>query len=195
MIAVRLTSVIVVAAVLCACQSPQHSASPTSSVLTTVPTSAPTATPSAGPVAKIKPRPVRPQLKSQPTTPDKCPATNPNAPVAATDVLTTCDLDRTTLYTLGPEGMELGLTRVDVPKPEPNGFSGYEIEVTMDALSAAAWASYTAANIGTRVGFIRDDLVISAGIIQESVSSGKTTLFAKTAQKADQVAQLAGRPA
>jgi preprotein translocase subunit SecD len=65
----------------------------------------------------------------------------------------------------------------------------------MDASSAAAWASYTAANIGTRVGFIRDDLVISMGIIQESVSSGKTTLFAKTAQRADQVAQLAGRPA
>ncbi len=179
MIAIRLTSGIVVAAVLCGCQSPQHSASPTSSAA----------------VAKIQPLPVRPVQKSQPTTPDKCPATNPNAPVAATDVLVTCDLDRTTLYTLAPEVMELGLTRVDVPKPEPNGSTGYEIVVTMDASSAAAWASFTAANIGTGVACIRDDLAISVGVIRESVSSGKTALFAKTAQQADQVAQLARRPA
>jgi preprotein translocase subunit SecD len=91
--------------------------------------------------------------------------------------------------------MKFGLTHVDSPKPEPNGFSGYEVEVTLDASSAAAWASYTAGHIGTGVAFIRDDLVISMGIIKESMTSDRTVLFAQTAQEADQVAQLAGRPA
>jgi hypothetical protein len=56
-----------------------------------------------------------PVQKSQPTTPDKCPATNPNAPAAPINVLITYDLARTTLYTLGPEAMQLGLTHVDPP--------------------------------------------------------------------------------
>ena len=73
----------------CHSQSPLPHPSPSS---TTTTTTTPVAAP---PVVHIQPLPVRPVLKSQMTAPEKCPATNPNAPVAPTDKLTTCDLVRT----------------------------------------------------------------------------------------------------
>jgi hypothetical protein len=80
-------SVALVGALLCGCQSPQHSASPA------------TTSQSAAPVVNAQPLPVRPVKNSQPTTPDTCPATNPNAPTAPTDFLTTCDIAKKYLYT------------------------------------------------------------------------------------------------
>jgi preprotein translocase subunit SecD len=194
MIAIRLASVILLGAVICGCQSPQQSASPTSSTNTTAPTTtAPTTTQSAGPAAKIQPSPIRPVRNEQPTMPEKCPATNPNAPVAATDVLTTCSLDRTFLYTLGPEALQLGLTQVDSPKSSRSG--GYEVGLTLDASSATAWNAYMAAHLGTQVAFIRDDLVLDAPEIVETSTSGRILLTTRTAQEAGQVAQLVSRPA
>jgi SecDF, P1 head subdomain len=186
--ATRLASVILVGAVMCGCHSTQHPASPATSTNTSTPT-----TRSAAPVVNIQPLPVRPVQKPQPTTPDKCPATNPNAPVAPTNVLTTCDLARTTLYTLLPEAMQLGLTHVDSPKVLTSDF--YEVNLTMDPSSATAWASFTAAHLHAHIAFIRDDLVLEAPIIEEPVTSGQIALTTQTAQAADQLAQLAGRPA
>jgi preprotein translocase subunit SecD len=131
--------------------------------------------------------------KSQPTTPDKCPATNPNAPAAPTNVLVTCDLARTTIYTLSPEAMQLVLTHVDSPKALTADF--YEVNLTMDPSSAAAWASFTGVHLNAHIAFIRDDLVLEAPIIEEQVTSGKIALTTQTAQAADQLAQLAGRSA
>ena len=184
----RLGSGILVGAVMCGCHSTQHPASPTSP-------SAAATTQSPAPVVNIAPLPVRPVAKSQPTTPDKCPATNPNAPAAPTNVLTTCNLDRTTLYTLLPQAITLGLTHVDSPTPAvgANGASYYEVYVTLDASSAAAWASYMAGHIGQEVAFIRDDLVLSVGGIVEPDTTGKIVLDAPTAQVAQQVIQLVNR--
>ncbi|HWS93709.1 MAG TPA: preprotein translocase subunit SecD, partial [Mycobacterium sp.] len=137
--------------------------------------------------------PVRQVQKSQPTMSDKCPATNPNSPVLPTNLLVTCDLARTTLYTLGPETMQLVLTHVDAPKSLTSGF--YEVNLTMDPSSAAAWAAFTAAHPQAHVAFIRDDLVLEAPIIEEQVASGKIALTTQTPQAADQLAQLAGQPA
>ncbi len=184
----HIAGVILIGAVLCGCQPTQHPASPTTSANTSTPTSQ-----SVVPVVNIQPLPVRPVQKSQPTTPDNCPATNPNAPVAPTEVLTTCDLARTTLYTLRPEAMQLGLTHVDSPKALTADF--YEVNLTMDPSSAAAWASFTAAHLNAHIAFIRDDLVLEAPIIEEQVTSGQIALTTQTAQAADQLAQLAGRPA
>jgi preprotein translocase subunit SecD len=183
-----LTSVILLGALTCGCHTTQHPASPTTST-----TRAPTTTQSAAPVINIQSLPVRPVQKSQPTTPDKCPATNPNAPAAPTNVLTTCDLGQTTLYTLGPEAMRLGLTHVDPPKSLTAGF--YEVLLTLDPSSATAWASFTAANLHDHVAFIRDDLVLEAPMIEYQVTSGQIALTTQTVQAADQLAQLAGRPA
>ena len=183
-----LASVLLLGAVMCGCHSTQHQAPPTTSTTTAVPTT----TQSAAAAVNIQPLPVRPVQKSQPTTPNKCPATNPDAPVAPTNVLVTCDLARTTVYTLGPETMRPVLTQVDPPKSMTSGF--YEVSLTMDPPSAAAWAAFTAAHLHAHVAFIRDDLVLEAPIIKEQVTSGKIALTTQTAQAADQLAQLAGRP-
>ena len=184
-----LTSALLLGAAMCGCHSAPHHTSATTSTTA----AAPTTTQSAAPAANIQPLPVRPVQKSQPTTPNKCPATNPSAPVAPANALATCDLARTTLYTLGPETMRLALTHVDPPASLTSGF--YEVSLTMDPSSAAAWAAFTAAHLQDHVAFIRDDLVLEAPIIEERVTSGKIALTTETVQAADQLAQLAGRPA
>src|SRR5262249_450030 len=148
---------------------------------------------SVAPAVKIQPLSVRLVQRSKVTTPDKCPATHPNAPVAPTDVLTTCDIGRTTLYTLGPEAIQLALTHVDPPKPLAADY--YEVKLRMDPASSSAWAAFTAEHLHAHIAFIRDDLVLEAPVIQEPVSSGQIVLTTQTAQGAEQMAQLAGRPA
>jgi hypothetical protein len=184
--AARLAIVILLGGMICGCRSTQHPVSPT-------PPSTAATTQSPAPVVNIAPLPVRPVTKSQPTTPDKCPPTNPNAPVAPTNVLITCDLARTTLFTLGPEAVQLVLTHVDPPKSLTSDF--YEVNLTMDPSSATAWASFTAAHLHAHIAFVRDDLVLEAPMVQEQVTSGRVALTTQTAQAADQLAQLAGRPA
>lgn len=182
----RLTSVILLGTVMSGCHSTQ-SAAPAK------PTAAPTTSQSVASAAKIRPLSVRPVQRSKVTTPDKCPATNPNAPVAPANVLTTCDLARTTLYTLGPEAIQLRLTRVDPPKALTADY--YEVNLRMDPASSSAWAWFTADHLRAHIAFVRDDLVLEAPVIQEPVSSGQIALTTPTAQTADQLAQLAGRPA
>lgn len=190
----ELTSVLLLGAVMCGCHSTQHRATPATSAASASPTTPqPTTTPSAAPAVNIQPLPVRPVQRSQPAPPANCPATNSGAPAAPTNVLLTCDLAKTTVYTLGPEAMRLTLTRVDPPKALTSGF--YEVSLTMDPSSAAAWAAYTAAHLKDHVAFIRDDLVLEAPIIEEQVTSGKIALTTQTAQAAEQLAQLAGRAA
>jgi hypothetical protein len=186
-----LTSVTLLGALLCGCHSTQRPASPATT--TTTQSLAPGTSQSAAPLGNIQPLPVRPVQKSQPTTSDKCPATNPQIPAPPNNVLTTCDLARTTLYTLGPETMQLALTHVDSPKSLTSDF--YEVNLSMDPLSATAWASFTATHLRAHIAFIRDDLVLEAPIIEEQVTSGQVALTTQTAQAAEQLAQLAGRSA
>lgn len=183
------TGILLLGAVLCGCHSTQHQAPPAKSGTTAMPTT----TQAPAPAVNIQPLPVRPVQKSRPATPNKCPATNPGAPVAPANTLVTCDLTRTTVYTLGPESIRLGLTHVDPPRSLTSGF--YEVSLTMDPPSAAAWAAFTAAHLHNHIAFIRDDLVLEAPTIEEQVASGKVALTTQTAQVADQLAQLAGRPA
>jgi len=133
-------------------------------------TPARTTTVSAAPVVNIQPLPVRPA-----------------------DALVTCDLGKTTLYTLGPEALKLILAQVESPSPLTSGF--YEVTLTLDAASAVAWASFTTAHLHDHVAFVRDDLVLEAPIIEEPVASGRIALTTQTAQAADQLTSLAGRPA
>ena len=178
----KLVSAILLGAVLCSCRAPQHrAAEPAPSAMTS----------SGAPMANIQPLPVRPVQRSQPITPDKCPATNPNAPVAPTSVLVTCDLARTTVFELGPETMQLVLKHVDAPKPLTADF--YEVNLTMDPPSATVWASFTAAHPHAHVAFVRDDLVLEAPIIEGHVTSGQVAMTTQTVQAADQLAGLAGR--
>lgn len=184
----RLTSAILIGALACGCHSAQHAAAPTTSTSTAV-----SAPPPVPPVPRIAPLPVRRVEKSQPTSPEKCPATNPAAPAPPDSVLVTCDLARTTRYTLGPETMRLGLTHVDAPKPLTADF--FQVILTMDPASETAWAAFTAAHLHAHIAFIRDDLVLEAPMIEDQVSSGQIALTTQTAAAAAQLAQFAGRPA
>jgi preprotein translocase subunit SecD len=183
----RLATILLFGVAMSGCHSAQHHASPTSAA-----TAAPTTQLPAPPVS-IQPLPVRPVQKSQPTTSNKCPAANPNARAAPSDVLVACDLAQTTLYTLAPEAMQLALTQVDPPRSLTSSF--YEVNLTMDPPSAAAWATFTAAHLHAHVAFTRDNLVLEAPLIEEQVASGKIALTTQTPQAADQLAQLARRPA
>jgi preprotein translocase subunit SecD len=182
----RLATIVLLGAAVSGCHSAQQHASATTSTAVPAPT-----TMVAAPVS-IQPLPVRPVQKSQPTTSNKCPAANPNARVAPGDVLVACDLAQTTLYTLAPEAMQLALTQVDSPQSLTSSF--YEVNLSMDPPSAAAWAAFTAAHLHAHIAFTRDDLVLEAPIIEEQVTSGKIALTTQTPQAADQLAQLARRP-
>jgi hypothetical protein len=184
---VRFTGVMLIGSLTGGCHLAQQ-ASPATTTSGAAPTSQ--AVPA---VVNIAPLPVRPVQKSQPTTPDKCPATNPNGPIPSANVLIACDLARTTLYTLGPESMQLGLTQVDPPKLLTSDF--YEVNLRMNPSSATAWASFTAAHPHAYIAFIRDDLVLEAPIIEELVTSGQVALTTQAARSAGQLAQLAGLPA
>jgi hypothetical protein len=176
-------------ALICSCQQTHHAAPPNPST-----TAAPVTTAAPPPIVEIAPLPVRPVTKSQPTTPAvKCPATDPNLPVAPTDVLTTCDIGRATVYTLGPETMQLGLIHVDPPKSLTADY--FQVTLVLDPPSAGAWASFTATHPQDHMAFIRDNLVLEAPIIEEQATSGRIVLTTQTAQGAAQLAQLAGRPA
>ena len=179
-----LASVILLVVVLCSCRPPDHRAAESVTSTNTL---------SAAPVINIAPLPVRPVQRLQLITPDKCPAPHPNAPVPPAAVLVTCDVARTTLYMLGPQLMQIVLTRVDTPKSLTADF--YEVNLRMDPPSATAWASFTAAHLHSHVAFIRDDLVLEAPIIEDHVTSGQVALTTQTVQAADQLAGLAGRPA
>ncbi|WP_245830394.1 SecDF P1 head subdomain-containing protein [Mycobacterium numidiamassiliense] len=117
---------------------------------------------------------------------------NPTAPTPSANGLLPCALARATLYTLGPESMQLALTHVDPPRLLTSDF--YEVNLRMNPTSATAWASFTAAHLHAHIAFIRDDLVLEAPIIEELVTSGQVALTTQTAPAADQLAQLAGRP-
>ncbi len=179
------------AVLVCSCQQ-AHKPAPSSSSSTVAPITTPP--PPPPPIVKIAPLPVRPVTKSQPTTPaSKCPVLDPNAPVPPTDKLTTCDIGRNTIYTLGPETMQLGLINVDPPKSLTADF--YQVTLVLDPPSTTAWAAFTAAHLKDHMAFIRDNLVLDAPIIEEQVTSGRIVVTTQTAQGAAQLAQLAGHPA
>ncbi|OBA62694.1 preprotein translocase subunit SecD [Mycobacterium sp. 1100029.7] len=187
----RLAGAVLLGAVVCGCHAARHPAAPASSTSAT--TTVTTTTQAVAPVTRIQPLPVRPVTTSQPTTPEKCPATNPAAPAPPDKGLVTCDLARTTRYTLGPEVMRLVLTHVDAPKPLTSDF--FEVNLTTDPASATAWAGYTAGHLHDHIAFVRDDTVLEAPIIEEQVTSGQIALTTQTAPAADHLAQLAARPA
>ncbi|OBF06315.1 preprotein translocase subunit SecD [Mycobacterium sp. 852002-10029_SCH5224772] len=187
-----LGSIGLLAALMCGCHA-AHKPAPSSPPTTKAPSTsaAPAAPP---PIIKIAPLPVRPVTKSHPTTPaTTCPEMGPNVPVAPTDVLDTCDLGRANVYTLGPETLQLGLIHVEPPKALTADF--YEVTLVLDSPSADAWATFTAAHMKDHVAFTRDNLVLEAPIIEQQVTSGRIVLTTQTAERAAQLAQLAGHPA
>lgn len=138
------------------------------------------------PVYTIKPLAVRPVLAVEGVLPEQCP---PPQPVVPTAELRTCDFARTALYTLGPEGVQLQLVRVDsLLSPITNG---YIVQVSMTADSATAFANYTGTQIGKQVAFVRASVVVSAPQISEAIAGDTLQLSGNlTEQQSDEMARL-----
>jgi hypothetical protein len=187
-----IAAVVVLGALLGGCHSTRQPAPPAASSTVKTTTTPMTSTQSIPAATRIRPLAVRPVRGSKMTTSDKCPTIDPNAQVAPADVLVTCDLARTNLYTLGPEIMQIVLTRVDPPTPLTADY--FEVHLSMDPSSAAAWATFTTDHLHAHIAFVRGDLVLEAPTIQEPVTSGHIALTTQTAAAADELARLAAQP-
>ncbi len=144
------------------------------------------ATSSAPPGPAIAPLQVRPVLNAEGIAPELCP---PVVPVAPTAEMQTCDFGKTGLYTLGPEGAALQLTRVDsLLSPITNG---YLVQVAMTPESTQAFYTFTTAQIGKKVAFVRAGVVVSAPEIQEPINGSTLQLSGDlTADQSTEMARL-----
>ncbi|MBV8929601.1 MAG: preprotein translocase subunit SecD [Mycobacteriaceae bacterium] len=156
--------------------------------LTLPPQSPATSGPTVTPGPPIPPLPVRPVQDATPATADQCPADG-QAPAAPTDVLVACDPDRTTVYTLGPQVMELELTQVESLK-SPTSESNV-VRITMRPASALAFARYTTDHVGGQLAFLRNGVVVFAPKLSQPIVSTTLEISGNlTAEQADDVARL-----
>ncbi len=103
----------------------------------------------------IKPLPVRPVVSAFVTTPEECP---PPATVTPAEPMKACDINKTAVYELGPEGIRVQLTNVD---SFLNPLTGVElVQMTMTPESAEEFGTFTAGQVGKQVAFIRDGTVV-----------------------------------
>jgi hypothetical protein len=89
------------------------------------------------------------------------------APVAPQDPARVCDVDRQAVYQLGPVALQLNLTGATEAKLPTSEF--HTVQMSMDPASSAAFAQYTAANVGKQLAFVRDGLVLAAPAINEPI--------------------------
>lgn len=97
--------------------------------------------------------------------PGDCPDVPPPMPPDAT--VRTCDVDRAAVYQLGPIALALNLTGATETKLPTSDF--HTVQMSMDQASSASFAQYTAANIGKRLAFVRDGVVLAAPAISEPI--------------------------
>jgi len=97
--------------------------------------------------------------------PDDCPPVPPPTPPEA--AVRVCDVDRTAVYQLGPVALRLNLTGVSETKLPTSDF--HTVQMSMDAASSAAFAEYTAANVGKQLAFVRNGVVLAAPAIDQPI--------------------------
>ncbi|HEY0126357.1 MAG TPA: protein translocase subunit SecD, partial [Blastococcus sp.] len=87
------------------------------------------------------------------------------------DHVATCSEDGTAKYLLGPSVVE-GTAVTDASAGTRAGTGEWIVQLDFDNEGSAAWAAYTAANIGQNVGITLDGRVISAPSITSAISGG-----------------------
>lgn len=152
---------------------------------------APTAAPSTSSVPApppITPLPIRPVIRAVRVAPERCPPPPPSPPLPA-DPLTACDVGRTGLYTLGPEALQLQLTKVaSVMSPITNAFV---IQVTLTPESAKAFGDFTRGHIGQQAALVRGLTVVSAPGITEPIDGEVLQLSGDlTGDQSEQIVKL-----
>jgi preprotein translocase subunit SecD len=87
------------------------------------------------------------------------------------DYVATCSQDGTLKYLLGPAVVE-GTDVTDASPGTRTGTGEWIVQLDFNSDGSAAWAAYTAANIGKSVGITLDGRVISAPRINSAISGG-----------------------
>ncbi len=134
----------------------------------------------------IKPLVVRPVIQAVQATADQCPQLTAGPP---SGTLQMCDLDKTALYTLGPEAIQLQLTQTEALLSPIT--RGYFVQVSMTPESAQAFGDFTNAQIGKQVAFVRGGLVISAPKIDQRIDGETLQLSGElTEQQSEDIARM-----
>lgn len=142
---------------------------------------------STTPAVSIKPLTVRPVLE-QPlqAAAGDCVPMPPPAPDAP---LRTCDVEKAAVYVLGPVGLRLNLTAATSSKLPLSEF--HTVQMAMDPASGAAFAKYTAANVGKQVAFVRDGVVLAAPAISQPIDGQSLQISGElTGATADTIARM-----
>ncbi len=147
-------------------------------------TAAPTST---KPPLTIKPLPVRPVLTAFVTKPEDCPPPAVAAP--ADQPLKACDITRTAIYELAPEGIRLDLTDVDsFQNPLTNGQT---VQFAMTPESSRKFTDYTRDHVGQQAAFMRAGIVVWAPKIPEPIEGTVLQLTGElTPEQAAQIARM-----
>jgi len=148
----------------------------------------PTAPTTTAPPLIIKPLPVRPVVSAFVTTPAQCPAPPPPPPDQPTRI---CDINKTAVYELGPEGLSLDLTNVD---SFLNPLTGVQlVQMTMTPESSRKFAEFTAARVGQQVAFVRGTTVVWGPKIGGPIDGQVLQLSGElTAEQAKEIAGMLG---
>lgn len=156
---------------------PATPATPTNNALATTTTT---------PAIPIAPLMVRPVIEAYYPQPDQC--TAPPPPVPPTDELFACDIDGAIVFKLSPMVLELQLTNVKAATM-PNKSAAVQIELSEE--SQAAFAQFTTQNIGMKVAFVRDGVVVSTPDITAAIDSPALQLAGElTAEQADRMVTM-----
>ena len=140
------------------------------------------------PPLTIKALPVRPVVTAFVTTPEQCPAPPPPPPDQPTRI---CDINKTAVYELGPEGLRLDLTDVD---SFLNPLTGVQlVQMTMTPESSHKFAEFTAARVGQQVAFVRGTTVVWGPKIGGPIDGQVLQLSGElTAEQAKEIARMLG---
>src|SRR3954467_11677576 len=87
------------------------------------------------------------------------------------DYIASCSQDGKVKYVLGPAAVEG--TSISHPRPGTRSGTGeWIVQLDFNTKGSAAWAAYTAANVGKNVGITLDGRVVSAPVINSAISGG-----------------------
>lgn len=115
----------------------------------------PIITTTTAPVLTIKPLAVRPVVSAFVTTPEQCPVPAPTPPDQPMRI---CDINKTAVYNLGPEGIRIQLVNADTFR---NPLTGVQVvQMTLTKESAQQFGPYTGGQVDKQVAFVRDGTVV-----------------------------------
>ena len=148
----------------------------------------PAAPTTTAPPLTIKPLPVRPVVSAFVTTPEQCPVPPPPPPDQPTRI---CDINKTAVYELGPEGLSLDLTNVD---SFLNPLTGVQlVQMTMTPESSRKFAEFTAGRAGQQVAFVRGTTVVWGPKLAGPIDGQVLQLSGElTAEQAKEIAGMLG---